>query len=558
MSITLREVLWLASTAIMGGMLGVVVHQFLRRRGWIHDDQANPLTAANEATEGLGGHVDAVGANEPKTPDSPDDNEPAAGKLFDPSELMQGARSALSDPLTGLASRLMLEDHLAAAALRAEARQRRLALLSIDLDGFKAINDTFGRSAGDSVLREVATRVLALARSSDTIARIGADEFLMLMDGDPDSAAAALVADRIRQAVLRPHQLPHQLPNRRLQVSCSIGIVLYPDHGPRARLIARADAAMLAAKHAGGNMHCFFDPGMEEGEQDIIGLQRELRRALETRTGLELHYQPKVDGRTGQVTGLEALVRWHHPERGLVGPSVFVPIAERFGLIGGLGQWVTDEACRQMRAWHELGLGLRVAVNLSAHQLRQSDLVECVQEALQRHAVPADHLTLEITESAAMEDPQATLRLFERLAQLGVHLAIDDLGTGHSSLSYLGKLPASQLKIDRSFMQDLDRDADARATVRAITKLSHALGLGIVAEGVETQAQLDILRRLGCDELQGFLLAKPMPARHMQAWLEGNGSRIRPGNFADGDFQADDADPQAPPGKRGRATDPPA
>lgn len=552
MSMTTQDVLWLAGTAIMGAMLGVVVHQFLRRRGWIND-AVKPLEQASETSEGAGG---SNGSDASQTPSPPDGNEPASApaQIFDPSELLQGLRAAVSDPLTGLASRLVLEDKLAGAALRAEARQRRLALLSIDLDGFKAINEACGRSAGDGILREAASRMLALARSSDTIARVGADQFLMLMDGDPDSAAAALVADRIRQALSRPHQLPR----RQVRLSCSIGIVLYPDHGSRARLIARADAAMLAAKHAGGNMHCFFDPGMEDGEQDVIGLQRELRRALETRTGLELHYQPKVDGRTGQVTGLEALVRWHHPERGLVGPSVFVPIAERFGLIGGLGLWVTDEACRQMRAWHELGLGLRVAVNLSAHQLRQGDLVESVQEALHRHAVPADHLTLEITESAAMEDPQATLRLFERLTELGVHLAIDDLGTGHSSLSYLGKLPASQLKIDRSFVQGIDNDVDARATVRAITKLSHALGLGIVAEGVETQAQLDILRRLGCDELQGFLLAKPMSARHMQAWLEGNGSRIRPGKFADSDFLADDTDPHPPPGKRGRATDPPA
>jgi len=457
----------------------------------------------------------------------------------------------MSDPLTGLASRLMLEDMLASAALRAEARQRRLALLYIDLDGFKAINDSCGYRAGDGLLREVAVRLLTLARSTDTIARVGADEFLMLMDGDPDSAAATLVADRVRQALQRPYQLP----GREVRLSCSIGIVLYPDHGSRARLIARADAAMLAAKRAGGNMHCFFDPDMEHDAQDVIDLQRDLRRAIETRTGLELHYQPKVDGRGGHVTGAEALLRWHHPERGMVSPGVFVPIAERFGLIGSLGQWVIDEACRQMRVWQDAGQAMHIAINLSVHQLRQSDLVERVRASLQRHGVPAEQLTFEITESAAMEDPQASLRLFERLAQVGVSLAIDDFGTGYSSLAYLSKLPASQLKIDRCFVQDVDRDDDARAIVCAVIKLSHALGLTVVAEGVETASQLEILRRLGCDELQGFLFARPMPARHLQAWLSGHESAVQRDGFADSDFQADDVDAAPPVRKRPPATD---
>jgi len=231
------------------------------------------------------------------------------------------SRSASHDPLTGLASRLTLEDQLARAALRAEARQRRLALFYIDLDGFKAINDSCSYRVGDGLLREVAVRLLTIARSTDTIARIGADEFLMLVDGDPDSASAALVADRVRQAL----QKPYQLPGREVRLSCSIGIVLYPDHGSRARLIARADAAMLAAKKAGGNMHCFFEPEMEHNAQDAIDLQRDLRRAIETSTGLELHYQPKIDGRTGEVTGAEALLRWQHPDRGMVSPTVFCP-----------------------------------------------------------------------------------------------------------------------------------------------------------------------------------------------------------------------------------------
>lgn len=537
MIVATREVVGLLGAALVGAALGALWMHLQRRMGRSVAARRSQA-AADEAAQA---DDDNAAASSPSAPTD----------AREPTDAMP--RSAMADPLTGLASRLMLEDQLASAALRAEARQRRLALLYIDLDGFKAINDSCGYRAGDGLLREVAIRLLTLARSTDTIARVGADEFLMLMDGDPDSAAATLVADRVRQALQRPYQLP----GREVRLSCSIGIVIYPDHGSRARLIARADAAMLAAKRAGGNMHCFFDPDMEHDAQDVIDLQRDLRRAIETRTGLELHYQPKIDGRTGHVTGAEALLRWHHPDRGMVSPGVFVPIAERFGLIGNLGQWVTDEACRQMRLWQDAGVDMRVAINLSVHQLRQSDLVERVRASLQRHGVAADRLTFEITESAAMEDPQASLRLFERLAQVGVSLAIDDFGTGYSSLAYLSKLPASQLKIDRCFVQDVDRDDDARAIVCAVIKLSHALGLTVVAEGVETQPQLDILRRLGCDELQGFLFARPMPARHLQTWLQGNDNPDHRSGFTDSDFQSDDIGPISPVRKRPPAADSP-
>lgn len=424
----------------------------------------------------------------------------------------------VQDPLTGLATRLALEDQLAAAVMRAEARKRRLALLYIDLDGFKPVNDSFGYRNGDTLLREVGQRLAGMGRATDTIARMGADEFLMLLDGDPDSASAALVADRVRLNLQRPYMVE----GKEVRLSCSIGIVLFPDHGPRGKLIARADAAMLAAKHAGGNMHCFFDASMDHDAEGAIDLQRDLRRAVETHAGLELHYQPKIDGRTGQITGAEALLRWHHPVKGMISPAVFIPIAERFGLIGTLGHWVTDEACRQVREWMDLGLSMRVAINLSVHQLRQTDLVEKIHESLTRHRVPPDLITFEVTESAAMEDAKASLRIFERLSEIGVHLSIDDFGTGYSSLSYLRKLPASQLKIDRSFVQDVDKEEDARAIVRAVIKLAHALGLEVVAEGVETDAQQGMLMRLGCDEMQGFLFAKPMPARNLRLWAAGD------------------------------------
>ncbi|MGC4060438.1 MAG: bifunctional diguanylate cyclase/phosphodiesterase [Aquabacterium sp.] len=470
----------------------------------------------------------------------PSEDEPARPDVSpaDQADWRKPRGNNVQDPLTGLATRLWLEDQLAAAVMRAEAKQRRLALLYIDLDGFKPINDSFGYACGDNLLREVGLRLQAMGRSTDTIARMGADEFLMLLDGDPDGASSALVADRIRHKLQRPYMVE----GREVRLSCSIGIVLFPDHGPRGKLIARADAAMMAAKHAGGNMHCFFDASMEHDAESAIDLQRDLRTAIESGVGLELYYQPKIDGRDGQLTGAEALLRWHHPGKGMVSPAVFIPVAERFGLIGALGQWVTDEACRQVRLWLDAGLPLHVAINLSVHQLRQADLVDRIRESLKRHRVPPELITFEITESGAMEDAQASLRIFERIAQTGVALSIDDFGTGYSSLSYLRKLPASELKIDRSFVQDMDKEEDAKAIVRAVIKLAHALGLHVVAEGVETEAQQDILVRMGCDQLQGFLFARPMPAAKLLAWTAGDELPARRPYFQQARFDLDDSD----------------
>jgi len=252
---------------------------------------------------------------------------------------------------------------------------------------------------------------------------------------------------------------------------------------------------------------------------------------------LELHYQPKVHAPSGQVTGVEALMRWRHPQRGMVGPHIFIPIAERFGLIHALGNWLIEEACRQIRAWSDDGLRMRVAINLSVHQLRQGDLVDRIADALQRHRIEPMLLTCEITESAAMEDTRATLQMIERLSAIGVRLSIDDFGTGYSSLSYLRQLAAEELKIDRSFVMDLEASADARAIVDAVVKLAQALGMKVVAEGVETEAQQRILSLLGCDELQGYLFAKPMPAEALTLWaMQADGPRdldFRPSLYGD-------------------------
>jgi EAL domain-containing protein (putative c-di-GMP-specific phosphodiesterase class I) len=261
---------------------------------------------------------------------------------------------------------------------------------------------------------------------------------------------------------------------------------------------------------------------MDAGATDQLSLQNDLRRAIELNQ-LALHYQPKIDGRTGQIRGVEALLRWNHPTRGPVSPAVFIPLAERFGLIGVIGNWVINESCRQIEAWADAGMRMRVAINLSVHQLREEDLVARITDALHRHGIEPSQLLCEITESIAMEDIATTQRAFDDLSRLGVFLSIDDFGTGYSSLSYLRRLPAQQLKIDRSFVGDLASSSDARAIVDAVVRLAHALGLKVVAEGVETVGQRDILLELGCDELQGYFFARPMPAADLLAWALSQG-----------------------------------
>jgi diguanylate cyclase len=425
---------------------------------------------------------------------------------------------ALRDALTRLPNRLHFEERLTEAVDRAEASGATLAVMFLDLDGFKPINDSFGHVIGDDVLREVGRRLSGLARSTDVVARVGGDEFLMLVENAGGETQMVALAQRVLRLLGEPYALPNGLQS---ELSCSIGMALFPQHGPQSRLIANADAAMYAAKASGGAAFAFYEPRMELDARAQLELQHDLRLALD-RGELQLFYQPKIDGLTAQITGVEALVRWHHPSRGLISPAQFIPVAERFGLIGPLGAWVIEEACRQLRAWQDEGLRMRVSVNLSMHQLRQEDLVTRIRMVLERHAVDPALLTFEITETVAMEDTQATMRSFGHLARLGSILSIDDFGTGYSSLAYLRKLPARQLKIDRSFVADIAQGGDALAVVDAVIQLAHALGLRVVAEGVETQAQRDLLLRLRCDEMQGYLFAKPMPAHMLALWARGD------------------------------------
>ena len=431
----------------------------------------------------------------------------------------RSARTSAVDNLTGLPTRLYFESKLTDAARKCRDGGARLAVFFIDLDGFKPVNDTFGHSSGDRVLEQVGARLKLIARGSGVAARVGGDEFVLLGPAAGSQAAAAQIAARVIESLSKPYQVD----NREVLISCSVGIALFPEGCSSNKLIARADAAMYAAKRAGGSRHCFYSREMDADVQQNFDMLRDLREAL-VRNELELFFQPKVDARSGKVTAAEALLRWNHPTRGMVMPGEFIPLAERSGLIGPLGDWVIEAACRQARAWRDKGLRMRVAINLSAYQMRQDDIADRITDALSRYRIHPSLLTCEITESAAMEDTLATQETFRRLGELGAHLSIDDFGTGYSSLSYLRKLPAQELKIDMSFVKDIESGADARAVVDAVVRLAHALGLKVVAEGVENTRQQQILLELGCDELQGYLFAKPMSARALLLWAIGDRS----------------------------------
>lgn len=442
-------------------------------------------------------------------------------------------RLAFVDPLTGIPNRLLFEDRMTQALARVDRHQKepgkavlsKLAVLFIDLDGFKPVNDGYGHAAGDAVLREVAQRLRGLCRQTDTLARVGGDEFVVLLEELQDEAQAEQAAQRVVDALSSPFQLPAQ----RVSLSCSVGVALYPDHGERGRLLASADAAMYAAKNNGGAGYAVFRPGMQQAAAETVALQQALRDAV-AGGQLALHYQPKINCSNGQVRGVEALLRWTHPQRGAIPPGVFIPIAERFGLIVSIGNWVIEEACRQLAVWQQQGRQLRVAINLSAYQLRQDDLVERIRACLQRHGVSGSSLVCEITESVAMEDQLASQRVLEQLSALGVELSIDDFGTGYSSLASLRQMHAHELKIDRSFVCDVATDDTARALVDGVVRLAHALKLRVVAEGVETEAQRDTLIALGCDELQGYLFARPVAAEAMAlGQLVGEAPRVAAG-----------------------------
>ncbi|TRO22042.1 bifunctional diguanylate cyclase/phosphodiesterase [Ectopseudomonas mendocina] len=418
---------------------------------------------------------------------------------------------ALHDGLTKLPNRLLLEDRINQNILKLQRNGGYFALLFMDLDGFKPVNDAFGHHVGDQLLVAVAQRLRAHLRANDSLARIGGDEFVLLAElRHPDDAS------NVASHVVGLLSQPFEIDGHELRVSISVGIALYPGDGvDQQELLINADAAMYHAKSLGKNGYSFFESSMNTNARQQLQLLHDLRVALE-RGELRLHYQPKFASGSGRMLGAEALLRWQHPQQGLLAPVRFIGLAEKTGLIIPIGDWVLDEACRQMRLWYEQGhQDWRVAVNLSALQFCHGELVESVRQTLARHALPANCLTLEITESTATHDVSASQLILEQLAEMGVDIAIDDFGTGYSSLLYLKRLPANELKIDRGFVRDLEHDGDDMAIVSAIVALGQALDLRIVAEGVETPEQQAFLTELGCDSLQGYLLGHPLPPEHI-------------------------------------------
>ncbi|MHB8437960.1 MAG: putative bifunctional diguanylate cyclase/phosphodiesterase [Acidimicrobiales bacterium] len=420
------------------------------------------------------------------------------------------AHMYLHDGLTGLANRTLFTYRLA-YALAQGTESQGVAVVVLDLDGFRAINDGLGHDAGDDALVEVATRLEAAAHAADIVARLGGDEFLVLFHG-PDAAGDA---SDFADAALAALADPIVVEDNEVFIGSSIGIaVAAPGHAEAAALLSNADAAMYHAKRRGGRRVEVFGEQLRMRVVERLTTEHALHRAVE-RQELRLYYQPVVSLADGEAVATEALVRWHHPQHGMLGPERFIPVAEETGLVIPIGAWVLRQACHQLQGWRSLrakGPFGAVEVNLAAAQVDSPDIVGEVERALADSGLPPEHLTLEITESALMHDPAAALRVLSDLRQLGVSLAVDDFGTGYSSLAYLQRFPLDILKIDRSFVAELGLDPGAEQIVAAVVGLAHALGIKVVAEGVESERQADELRRLKCDFAQGFLYGRPAPA----------------------------------------------
>ena len=422
------------------------------------------------------------------------------------------------DPLTGLINRFLFGDRLDSAIARARRDGGLVSLMFLDLDEFKAINDRYGHATGDGLLKQVAQRLVDSVRESDSVARLGGDEFTVVLEGNHRVEDAGNVATKILHSLAEPYIVgPHEL-----FVTASVGIALYPVDGQTAQdLLRDADIAMYSAKAAGKNTYQYFTPELREQTTERLHLIDGLRRAIEARHELALVYQPKVDTMRNEVIGVEALVRWHHPELGLVLPDRFVPVAEQTDLILPIGDWVIEEACRQMKAWVNSGFDFVVSVNVSSRQLRHGDLVVTVARALDDAELDPRHLEVELTEGTLVEDTELAARTLERLRSMGVQVSIDDFGTGYSSLSYLKRLPIDRLKIDRAFIRDITVNEDSAALSAAIVGLAKSLRLDVVAEGVETPEQLRVLEELGCYIVQGFLFSKPVEPDKIWDFVDG-------------------------------------
>jgi len=436
---------------------------------------------------------------------------------------------ALHDGLTNLPNRTLLEQRVKEALERTVRTGASFALMFIDLDRFKLINDSLGHQAGDDVLAEVARRVRGKLRHQDTLARLGGDEFVVLLSGIDRASDAGIVAQKIQACMAEPFRPK----GAEMVISASIGISIGPQDGASvSELLAHADIAMYHAKKLGRNNCQYFAPALNEFAGRKLELENSLRKAL-AEEQLELWYQPKVNVASQRIVGLEALVRWRHPERGLVMPQEFIPLAEETGLITQLGTWVIRTACRQNRIWRDDGLeDVRIAVNVSAAQFRQPTLVRIITEALEESRLEPDALELEVTESVVMSNPHEAVKTLQQLREMGICISIDDFGTGYSSLSYLKKFPINTLKVDRTFIKDVLSSGDDAAIVKAIVAMARSLRLNIVAEGVEDDAQLAFLESIGCDQCQGYFFSRPVPSTAIPTLFQSDAMRSEANEIA--------------------------
>ena len=437
---------------------------------------------------------------------------------------VQMSHLAQHDPLTNLPNRVLFNDRLTQAISLAEREGTQLAVMFIDIDHFKKINDSLGHEVGDQILESIAGRLLACVRRSDTVSRLGGDEFVILLSQMENAADASYNARKILRAFARPHMID----NRNLDVGASIGVSTYPEDGLNAEsLMIRADNAMYEAKQEGRNCYRFFRPEMHAQLVERQSLESELRCAL-GREEFLLHYQPKFNLKNGEITGVEALIRWRHPKRGMISPANFVPIAEECGLILPIGQWVLLEACRQAREWNNAGLGVvPVAVNVSATEFGAKDFLSGVRAALIATKVEPNNLELELTETVLMQDADIALVKMVALKAMGVRLAIDDFGTGYSSFTYLQRFPSDALKLDQSFVQQITSGTEDTTILSAMIDIGKSLKQRVIAEGVETRAQLDFLRLHECDEGQGYFFSRPVPAEQAAILLKARGRSTR-------------------------------
>jgi diguanylate cyclase (GGDEF)-like protein/PAS domain S-box-containing protein len=439
---------------------------------------------------------------------------------------------AYYDALTGLPNRILLHDRLSKAIAMAHRQKHKVALLFLDLDRFKIINDSLGHSVGDLLLQDVAERLKSFAREQDTVARLGGDEFLIVLTNITDIPCAAVAAERFMDAMTAAFVIQ----GHSLSIGCSLGISIFPEHGvDNETLIQHADAAMYSAKDGGRNNFRFFTADMNAQAVKRLTLENGLRLALD-RKELFLAYQPQMDTLTGKITGLEALLRWQHPELGLVPPDQFIGIAENSGLIIPIGEWVLRTACSQARTWQDEGLpALSVAVNVSAVQFREQGFCELIGRVLRETGLAPQHLELELTESLLLARADVTLSVLQELKAMGVTLAIDDFGTGYSSFSYLRQFRVSKLKIDRVFIRDVAVNPDDAAITTAIIRMAKSLNLKVIAEGVEDEAQMSFLRAHQCDEIQGYYFSKPLTVDEIADKLRADHSEERVGTQASSD-----------------------